>query len=839
MLPRPPFNFAPLTDRDQLLLAPGSFYGWEAGGPIFSASKVLVAPEYSELPGNVVQVAGPTYQLPGYQQIDLNRERFIAAGQSVAFWVVITNTGADCVVSGGVNWTLTPFALEAGRSAMVVVLDSGVSATGYRVDGSAGGGGGAVSITGGVPGLEAGMSELTITPEPLTGVGVIALAETPAAEGPWGTATSVPTITLSAGGRVVVASNTPIAGITINTTAPIAGGGAVAPSGSLTLSHAASGVAPAIYGSGTQVPVVTVDATGHVTNAVNTAISGQSYTADGVVTVNGGVGPSVVGPGGAVALAHSNSSVVAGSYGSSTQVGTFTVNAKGHLSAAANVAIGGQSYTADGTITVNGGVGPSVVGPGGAVALAHANTAVVPGTYTGAYTVNASGHVTGAANANSRSVNGAVGRIVTSGGVNSFYAVSSTPCTVDLATTTVVAGSYGSSTQVGTFTVDAYGRLTAAANVAIAGGSLGSITVTPVGPLTVGGSPVSLGGTLTLTNTALNSVYTRCWLAGTNAAIGMTQTDSVVAGHNAHAGDNSVTIGSTCGNNSGYSNVVIGYGCGVGVDTGNVVIGSESGNGGSIAADTFVGFRAGVNATGFNNTYIGQSCGDVDVTGQANTAIGSDSGPSVNNLSNTICIGYQATAGASNAMAIGQGVANNTANTCLIGNSTSYIVRSSGLFQSVVQEGAAAGRIPTDGAPSPQTIASGATAVINIYSARYADGGAVVNNYLAAQPSTILLPQLAYHYSASVVVVFTIPAISNNTAVTVFLQWSSDNGATWQTLGQNMWWFANAGLNGGVTCATCMKTAAPGSNFLRCQITNGTTQTLTVNMYRLSCDRQN
>lgn len=40
---------------------------------------------------------------------------------------------------------------------------------------------------------------------------------------------------------------------------------------------------------------------------------------------------------------------------------------------------------------------------------------------------------------------------------------------VDLSNTTVGAGAYGSATQVGTFTVDAKGRLTAAANVAISG----------------------------------------------------------------------------------------------------------------------------------------------------------------------------------------------------------------------------------------------------------------------------------------------------------------------------------------------------------------------------------
>jgi len=119
------------------------------------------------------------------------------------------------------------------------------------------------------------------------------------------------------------------------------------------------------------------------------------------------------------------------------------------------------------------------------------------------------------------SVNGQTGVVVlTAGDVgatpNTTYVLSGTGLsgggrlnanvTVNLANTTVTAGTYGNSTSVAQIVVDAQGRITSASNVAISGGGGGSGTVTSVATGTgLTGGPITTTGTISIDNTTVTA----------------------------------------------------------------------------------------------------------------------------------------------------------------------------------------------------------------------------------------------------------------------------------------------------------------------------------------------
>ena len=100
-----------------------------------------------------------------------------------------------------------------------------------------------------------------------------------------------------------------------------------------------------LFGSSTNVPQITVDAKGRITNVVNQAITipSGSLTFTGDVTGTGTTG-------GSTTLTLANTAVVATTYGSATSIPSFIVDSKGRITSA-------TSYAVSSTLAIAGGTG--------------------------------------------------------------------------------------------------------------------------------------------------------------------------------------------------------------------------------------------------------------------------------------------------------------------------------------------------------------------------------------------------------------------------------------------------------------------------------------------------
>jgi hypothetical protein len=186
----------------------------------------------------------------------------------------------------------------------------------------------------------------------------------------------------------------------------------------------------------------------------------QIITSADTFRVSGGTGISTATSNtDTVTITLTNTAVTAGTYGNAGAVGTFTVDAQGRLSNAQTTAISISTSQ----IT---GLTKSSVGLGNVDNTSDANKPVSTAqqsafdlkaniaspTFTGTVTLPANTVTT---------------TFIADSAVTTAKLADGSVTAAKLANTTVTAGSYGAAGSVGTFTVDAQGRLTSASNSAI------------------------------------------------------------------------------------------------------------------------------------------------------------------------------------------------------------------------------------------------------------------------------------------------------------------------------------------------------------------------------------
>ncbi|MCZ2484981.1 beta strand repeat-containing protein [Aquirufa antheringensis] len=387
--------------------------------------------------------------------------------------------------------------------------------------------------------------------------------------------------------------------------------------GSATLTNTT--VTPGSYGSTTAIPTFTVDSKGRLTAAGTASIIAEAGTLSGTTLASNVVTSSLTGVGTITSGVWSGTEVAIakGGTGATTAAGARTnlglvigTDVQAPLTAGSGISIASGTISATGLTTSNlsstAGItvgqlatstttlGSTTMTLGGTVTSVTGLVSVSSTDFTGALTGNAS-----------TATKLATGRtIALTGDVTytspAFDGSGNVTAAATLTNTTVTAGSFGSTTAIPTFTVDAKGRLTAAGSAAIIADA-GTLSGTSL-KATVTGSSLTSVGTITVGTWSATVIGSNVGGAGSINGLLKANGSGVV----------SAAVAGTDYFNPNGSNIKIGYAAGGGTQGAHsIAIGSNAAQSNTQAeAAVAIGYAAGQNGQGANSVAIGAFAGN-------------------------------------------------------------------------------------------------------------------------------------------------------------------------------------------------------------------------------------